>query len=105
MIDSLIASQYYLQVPLAFNNFLVGGYTFPCDTELPDFTINIDGYDAVVPGNLIKYAPVTDGSSTCFGGIQENQGLQFSILGDIFLKSQYTVFDSQGPRIGFAPQA
>ena len=105
MIDSLIALQYYLQVPLAIDNIFVGGWTFPCDTKLPDFTITINGYEAVVPGEHINYAPVTEGSDTCFGGIQDNQGLPFSILGDIFLKSQYVVFDSEGPRLGFAPQA
>ncbi|KAL4953977.1 aspartic protease pep1 [Aspergillus filifer] len=105
MIDSLIALEYYLQVPLAIDNIFVGGWTFPCDTKLPDFTITINGYEAVVPGEHINYAPVTEGSDTCFGGIQGNQGLPFSILGDIFLKSQYVVFDSEGPRLGFAPQA
>ncbi|KAL4920543.1 aspartic protease pep1 [Aspergillus aurantiobrunneus] len=105
MIDSTIASDYYSQVPFAFNNIFYGGWTFPCSSELPPFNVTINGYDAVIPGEHINYAPVTDGSSTCFGGIQENQGLQFSILGDIFLKSQYVVFDSQGPRLGFAPQA
>ncbi|RDW63144.1 pepsin-like aspartic protease [Aspergillus mulundensis] len=105
MIDQSIAEDYYSQVPFAFDNPFYGGWTFPCSTRLPSFTITIDGYDAVVPGQYIKYAPVTDGSSTCFGGIQNNQGLPFSILGDVFLKSQYVVFDSEGPQIGFAPQA
>ncbi|KAL4771929.1 aspartic protease pep1 [Aspergillus nidulans var. acristatus] len=105
MIDQSIAEDYYSQVPFAFNNFFYGGWTFPCSAELPSFTVTINGYDAVVPGEHIKYAPVTDGSSTCFGGIQDNQGLPFSILGDVFLKSQYVVFDSEGPQLGFAPQA
>ncbi|KAL4901637.1 aspartic protease pep1 [Aspergillus multicolor] len=105
MIEQSIAEDYYSRVPFAYNNPFYGGWTFPCSTELPSFTITIDGYDAVVPGQHIKYAPVTDGSSTCFGGIQDNQGLPFSILGDVFLKSQYVVFDSEGPQIGFAPQA
>ncbi|KAL6237264.1 aspartic protease pep1 [Aspergillus navahoensis] len=104
MIDQSIAEDYYSQVPFAYNNFFYGGWTFPCSTRLPSFTVTINGYDAVIPGEHIKYAPVTDGSSTCFGGIQENQGLPFSILGDVFLKSQYVVFDSEGPQLGFAPQ-
>jgi aspergillopepsin I len=45
--------------------------------------------------------------STCFGGIQSNSGIGFSIFGDIFLKSQYVVFDQTtgSPRIGFGQQA
>jgi aspergillopepsin I len=52
----------------------------------------------------MNYAPI-DGA-TCFGGLQSNAGIGFSIFGDIFLKSQYVVFDvSQGsPRIGFGQQ-
>ncbi|KAL2865141.1 pepsin-like aspartic protease [Aspergillus lucknowensis] len=105
MIDSVIAQTYYSQVEGAQNSALYGGWVFPCSTDVPPFTVTINGYDAVVPGEHINYAPVTQGSETCFGGIQGNQGLQFSILGDIFLKSQYVVFDAQGPRLGIAPQA
>lgn len=83
----------------------IGGFTFPCTTSLPEFTVQIGSYKAVVPSEYIKYAPIRPGSSTCFGGIQTNGGLPFSILGDIFLKSQYVVFDSMGPQLGFAPQA
>lgn len=105
MLPDNVVSAYYKQVPGATDNQSAGGYTFDCSAQLPDFTVSIGGYDAVVPGSLINYAPVSSGSSTCFGGIQSNSGLGFSIFGDIFLKSQYVVFDSQGPRLGFAPQA
>ncbi|KAL4782220.1 aspartic protease pep1 [Aspergillus varians] len=105
MIESAIARSYYSLVPGAANNYFYGGWTFPCSTQLPAFNITINGYKAVVPGEHINYAPVSTGSSTCFGGIQGNQGLSFSILGDVFLKSQYVVFDSRGPRLGLAPQA
>ncbi|KAL3474156.1 aspartic protease pep1 [Aspergillus californicus] len=111
MIDPTIVETYYSQIPEAQNNFFYGGYVFPCSIDPPSFTISINGYDAVIPGEHIRYAPVTDGSSTCFGGIQDNQGLSFSILGDVFLKSQYVVFDAgsgssgRNARLGFAPQA
>lgn len=100
-----VVSAYYQQVSGAQQDQTAGGYTFDCSSQLPDFTVSIGSYDAVVPGSLINYAPTTQGSSTCFGGIQSNSGLGFSIFGDIFLKSQYAVFDSNGPRLGFAPQA
>jgi aspergillopepsin I len=100
-----VVSDYYGQVSGAQQDSSAGGYTVPCSATLPDFTVTIGGYDAVVPGSLINYAPLQAGSTTCFGGIQSNSGLGFSIFGDIFLKSQYVVFDSNGPRLGFAPQA
>lgn len=52
----------------------------------------------------MNYAPLSQGSSTCFGGIQSDAGVGFSIFGDVFLKSQFVVFEdaSGGPRLGFA---
>ena len=52
----------------------------------------------------MNYAPVSDGSTTCFGGIQSDDGVGFSIFGDVFLKSQFVVFSdaSGGPQLGFA---
>nr|P78735.1 RecName: Full=Penicillopepsin-2; AltName: Full=Aspartic protease pepA; AltName: Full=Penicillopepsin-JT2; Flags: Precursor [Penicillium janthinellum]AAB63942.1 propenicillopepsin-JT2 precursor [Penicillium janthinellum] len=100
-----VVSDYYGQVSGAQQDSSAGGYTVPCSAQLPDFTVTIGSYNAVVPGSLINYAPLQSGSSTCFGGIQSNSGLGFSIFGDIFLKSQYVVFDANGPRLGFAPQA
>ncbi|KAJ6006045.1 hypothetical protein N7451_003989 [Penicillium sp. IBT 35674x] len=105
LLDDEVVSAYYKQVSGAASDSSAGGYTFDCSATLPDFTVTISGYDAVVSGDLINYAPVSQGSSKCFGGIQSNSGLGFSIFGDIFLKSQYVVFDSNGPRLGFAAQA
>ncbi|KAJ5178166.1 Peptidase aspartic catalytic [Penicillium coprophilum] len=105
LLDDTVVSAYYKKVTGSKNSSSAGGYVFPCSATLPDFTVTINGYNAVVPGKYINYAPVTTGSSSCFGGIQSNSGIGFSIFGDIFLKSQYVVFDAEGPQIGFAAQA
>lgn len=105
LVPNDIVEAYYSQVQGAQNSAQLGGYVFNCNTQLPSFTVAIEGYKAVIPGDLIKYAPVTDGSPICFGGIQGNEDLGFSIFGDIFLKSQYVVFSADGPKLGFAPQA
>ena len=62
-------------------------------------------YKAITPGKYIKMSAVGDGESSCFGGIQSSDGMEFSVFGDVFLKNQYVVFDAEGPRLGFAPQA
>ncbi|PYH43776.1 pepsin-like aspartic protease [Aspergillus saccharolyticus JOP 1030-1] len=104
LLDDSIVSDYYNSVRSASYSDNYGGYVFSCSASLPDFSVKIGSYTAVVPGQYINYAPISSGSSTCYGGIQSNEGLGLSILGDVFLKSQYVVFDSQGPRIGFAAQ-
>lgn len=100
---------YYKAIPSAQNNASVGGFVFDCTEQAPSFTAVINGYQAVVPGDIIKFAPV-DGatiatSQSCFGGIQSNSGLGFAIYGDIFLKAQFTVFDGGNMRIGFAAKS
>lgn len=99
-----VLRNYYSKVQGASNSEEYGGYVFPCSASLPDFSVTIGGAERTVPGDYINYA-VAEGS-TCYGGIQSNTGLPFTILGDTFLKSQYVVFsNSDSPQIGFAPQA
>ena len=94
---------YYRQVPGATNSQTYGGYVFNCGTTLPSITLGIGSYRAVVPGSYINYAPADNTGTTCFGGIQSNAGIGFSIYGDIFLKSQFVVFNgASSPQLGFA---
>ncbi|KAF2204920.1 Asp-domain-containing protein [Delitschia confertaspora ATCC 74209] len=106
-LPTAVVKAYYAKVTGSSNSASYGGYVFPCSATLPDFTAIIGGSRQTVPGKYINYAPVTDGSSTCFGGIQDNTGIGFSIFGDIFLKSKYVVHENRGstPRLGFAQQA
>ncbi|KAF1914641.1 aspartic peptidase domain-containing protein [Ampelomyces quisqualis] len=105
-VDAAIAKAYYAKVSGAVNDDTQGGYVFPCSATLPDFSITVSSVKQVVPGKYINYAPTTDGSTTCFGGLQPNTGIGFSIFGDIFLKSKYIVHDvSSTPKLGFAQQA
>jgi len=103
--DIAVVKAYYAKVSGAKLDSTQGGYTFPCSATLPDFAITIGGVKQVVPGKYVNYAPTS--GTTCFGGIQDDAGIGFSIFGDIFLKSKYVVFESNGsqPRIGIAQQA
>jgi len=93
---------YYAKVSGASYNSAQGGYIFSCSATLPSLTLGIGSYRAVVPGTYLNYAPVS--STKCFGGVQENTGIGFSIYGDIFLKSQFVVFKGPltSPQLGFA---
>lgn len=106
-VDASVTESYYNSLPGAQLDQQAGGYVFPCSTTPPDFSIIIGGVAQTVPGKLIVYTPTYQGSGMCFGGIQSNVGLGFTILGDVFLKSSYVVFMAHGstPSIGFAKQA
>ncbi|TRX90548.1 hypothetical protein FHL15_008521 [Xylaria flabelliformis] len=99
-LPSSIVSAYYAQVSGAKNDANAGGYTFPCSANLPTFTFGVGSARIVIPGSYINYAPYT--GSTCFGGIQSSSGIGINIFGDVVLKAAYVVFDSNGPRIGWA---
>lgn len=132
-----VVDAYYAVVPEAVYNSTEAGYIFPCGTALPNLTLVIGGYKAVVPGSYFEFVPTsasgiskfslflsTTWTATtsraifvdmkffvaiaCYGGIQ-SAGLVSSdnslfILGDVFLKSQFVVFEFENddPRIGFA---
>jgi hypothetical protein len=101
--NAAIVNAYYSQVNGAVNNQTVGGVTFPCNTALPDLSVDVGGnYMAVVRGNDIKFAPVDNAGTTCFGGLQAiNSDLQ--IYGDIMFKSQFVAFNGGNNTIGMAP--
>ncbi|KAI6632355.1 hypothetical protein MCOR08_005535 [Pyricularia oryzae] len=102
LLDDSIVSDYYANTG-AQNDASQGGYVFDCGTQLPDFSFNVRSNTITIPGSLMNYATVQDGSSTCFGGLQSNNGVGQSIFGDIALKAAYVVFDnSDSPQLGWA---
>ena len=108
MVPSAIVKAYYNQVVNARDNYNVGGYIFPCNATLPDLTLRIGSYNAVISGQFMNYAPVDTESfetaTVCYGGLQSSAGFPFAIYGDIFFKAQFTVFHGGDMKIGFAPK-
>lgn len=64
LIDDSIVEAYYGEVDGAEYDRTQGGYTFDCSTDLPDFTLGIGDFKAVVPGSFINFAPLQAGSSS-----------------------------------------
>ena len=103
LVDDSIVSAYYAQVQGSSNSQSDGGYVVPCSATLPDISFTIGSYTGTIPGSYINYAPASE-NGQCFGGIQSNSGVGFTIFGDIWLKSQFVVFSdaSSGPQLGYA---
>ncbi|KAF7976244.1 hypothetical protein HWV62_7284 [Athelia sp. TMB] len=103
---SAVVKAYYAKVSGSSYSSSQGGYIFPCSATLPSLTLGVGSYHAVVPGTYLNYAPAT--GSSCFGGLQLNTGIGMSIYGDVFLKSQFVIFDNSNtdsPQLGFAAKS
>lgn len=105
LMDDNIVADYYSNISGAQNDNQQGGYVFPCTANIPDMILGIGAGTAIIPGSLMSLGPVTQGSPTCFGGLQSNGGLGLSIYGDVFLKAVLAVFDADNQRFGYAPKA
>ncbi|KAI1759271.1 secreted aspartic proteinase precursor [Hypoxylon sp. FL1150] len=106
LLPNAIVKNYYSQVSGAQNSNADGGYVFPCSATLPTFTYVVGSKSIVIPANYLNYSPVSEGSSTCYGGIQSSADIGINIFGDIALKAAYVVFNgASSPTLGFATKA
>lgn len=102
LVDQQVADAYYQQVQGAQLNAQVGGYIYPCAAKLPDMSVAIgDTYMAKIPGNQITFATVDQANTTCFGGVQGNQGAGLQIYGDTMFKAQLVAFNGGNQSLGF----
>lgn len=105
-LPSDVVAAYYSKISGAYYSSYFGAWILPCTSTPPAFSSVIGGSLATMPGSYVIYGGV-DQQNNCYGGIQENTGIGFSIYGLIFMKSQFVIFDqttSSAPRIGFARQ-
>lgn len=103
LLPAEIVKDYYDRIPGSEHYGGVAWY-FPCNATIPDFGLRVtDNYTVYIPAEYIRYKQPSLKRNACFGGIQAAR--HFPILGSVFLKTQYTVFDYGQLRLGFAPQA
>ncbi|KAE8380140.1 aspartic peptidase domain-containing protein [Aspergillus bertholletiae] len=107
LLSQEVVDAYYAKVEGAIFASSASGYIYPCNASLPSLSVAIGPkHLATVPGNLINFSEVgvnkTTGGKVCFGGVQSNQGSSMQILGDVFLKAFFVVFDLRGPSLGVA---
>ena len=53
-----IVKAYYDKIDGAENDKKLGGYTFPCSAQIPDFYIGFGAYTAKITGEIINLGPV-----------------------------------------------
>jgi Eukaryotic aspartyl protease len=71
LMEDAAVDAYYKAIPSAQYDSNQGGYTFPCGTTLPSFSVGITSSDYVtIPGSLMEYAPTGSGSSSKSSDIQ-----------------------------------
>jgi aspergillopepsin I len=102
--DDVIVNAFYANVQGAAYNASYGAIIFPCSEagQLADLSYYIGGAKHTMPGEYGIYGQVTSPDGYCYGGVQSNSGFGFTIMGDVFLKSQVVAFQTKPPRIGFA---
>ncbi|KAF9206632.1 hypothetical protein BGZ49_002088 [Haplosporangium sp. Z 27] len=100
------AAAFHMKIKGAVNSVADGGWTVPCSLakSQDDMSFTLGGKDFFVPLADIAWSPVDESNSTCFSGVQAGNDDSLWILGDIFIKNNYCVFDySSSPSIGMAP--
>ena len=101
LVDDEVAEAYYKQVPGASFDEAQGMFTFPCETQLPDFKVALGPeYMATISGSILNFSRVD--RNRCAGGLQGNQGSDLQIYGDILFKSQFAVFNIRDLTVSFA---
>jgi hypothetical protein len=78
-----------------------GTFTIGCDSsKFKPLIFTLNGSTFNVPADSIIFEQ--DGS-TCYASFAYSSGLGLSILGDVFLKNNYVIFNQQVPSVQIAP--
>lgn len=105
LLPSAMVDDYWSNVSGAAYDSGAAGYVFPCANTPPDFTFGVEDSTITVPGSYMSYGyAYQNDDTTCFGGIQSNNG-GLTLFGDIALKASFVVFDAGNMRLGWAQGA
>lgn len=106
LLPDSVVNAYYEGVSGAKNDQEAGGFTFPSDATLPDFSFGVgdNGQTITIPGSLMNLGP-SGSSNRSYGGLQSSSSIGTNIFGDVALKAAFVVFDASSdgsPRLGWA---
>lgn len=101
--DTASVKTFYSKIPGskdASSTVGAGFYTVPCNA-IPTVQLAFGGKSFSIPPAVFNLGSVTARSQDCVGGIVASSQ-SFWIIGDLFLKNVYSVFDLGNNRVGFA---
>ncbi|KAL4245319.1 peptidase A1 family protein [Abortiporus biennis] len=107
--DSKTVANIYSNIPnaQASDTSGPGMYTFPCNA-VPTISLTFGGKAFNIDPTILNMGTVSPGSDRCVSGLvasQSSDDMKFWIVGDVFLRNVYTVFDVGNSRVGFADLA
>ncbi|KKY15684.1 putative peptidase a1 [Diplodia seriata] len=105
VLPGTIVNAYYAKVAGSSYWSDYGAWVYPCSATLPNLNLIVNNVAQTIPGSLMTYGPI-DYNGNCYGGLQSSDNIGIAILGTIFIKSQFVVYDQSTtpPRVGFAKQ-
>ncbi|KAK3173283.1 hypothetical protein OEA41_006612 [Lepraria neglecta] len=101
LIDDSTCQAIYKAIPGGKYDSTQQGYIFPSSTtaaQLPVISFAVGGKQFAVQKEDLGFADA--GNGMVYGGIQSRGNNPFDILGDVFLKSIYAIFDQGNTRFG-----
>lgn len=100
LVSDDVVTALYKAIPGAKLDNNQGGYVYPVGAKVPDIQLAVGDKMYTIYGKDLAYGAPEKGM--VFGGIQSRGSNPFDILGDIFLKCVYVVFDQKNVQIGMA---
>ncbi|CAL1706582.1 unnamed protein product [Somion occarium] len=103
-----VTTNFYAMIPdsrSAEMEYGAGYYVFPCSAKL-SISLSFSGQKFEIRTDDFNMGPILNNGEECLGGIVSlGDGFpsNLAIIGDIFLKSWYSVYDYTGARVGLAP--
>lgn len=105
LVSDEVCEALYKAIPNAKYDSQQQGYLIPMSTtvdQLPDFSIAVGDNVFVIQKEDLVFAQADD--THWYGGVQSRGDNPFDILGDVFLKSIYAVWDQGNARFGAVPK-